>query len=251
MKLTNSEKKIDDLGKMILSMKVSTPPGEIDGASIERFEITEDEVMRAMLYNGPRQYTAPGEYTRLMVDKKLWMSDTFAERVDHIEFIARCRDTGAKKILVTGLGLGMVIFGLVKHVPGLEEITVIEKDSRVVDLSSQYFQNFGSDNNVKISVILADARAPGDLFLLGSQFDAIWHDIWIDISEDNDYDEMFAAYSYTLNPKNDEAFQMYWGEGALNGGGEYDGYMGYLIEITDMTQDHPVFEHDERALEQG
>lgn len=247
-KPTMAEQTIDDLGKMILSMKVSTPPREFHGASIERFTLTDDEVLRAMVYNGPRNYTAPGEYTKLMINGKLWMSDTFSERVDHIPFIQHCRDENAETVLVTGLGLGMVIFGLIKNVPTLKEIVVIENNPRVIELSSQYLQNFGSSHNVEISVIWADARENPTTHLQGYYFDAAWHDIWISICEDNDWEEIKDLYDPWMNyEKGSSPFQMCWGENEFNSE-ETDGFLGYAREIMDMTFDNPVIEGEVESL---
>lgn len=144
--------------------------------SIESFEVKEDDFQR-MLFNfrNPGRGVAPGKYKRLMYlpSQDVMMSNTPAEIMDHWGFIREARG----HVLVNGLGLGIVLEMLLAK-PEVTKITVIEKDSEIIDLVKPHF-----DNEDRVEIVHDDAftyQPPQ-----GVRYDAVWHDIWLNITSDN------------------------------------------------------------------
>lgn len=173
-------------------MAVTVPEGTSGDVAVKRFEIKEAEARFAnlrMAINGARdRYVQPGTYTSLTRRGTLWMSDTPAERHDHSPFVVTCDRTRAERVLVTGLGLGMVAAALV-HVPSVREIDIVEIDADVVALVGEHVVRLGKDHGVEVRVHQGDATRPGDVFgRTGRRWSAAWHDIWPTISPD-DYED--------------------------------------------------------------
>lgn len=158
-------------------LKVDVPEGRSGDWAVERFEVDEDGARRHNLQcdiRGQRfGYIAPGTYTRLMCGDDLIMSDTPSEMWDHLDFVHRA--TGS--LLINGLGLGMVLKNVLAK-PGVTDVVVVEKSPDVVALVAP---TYASDP--RVAVIVADAmefQPPK-----GKVFDAVWHDIWPDICNEN------------------------------------------------------------------
>jgi hypothetical protein len=128
----------------------------------------------------------PGTYTRLMYQGTVVMSDTPAEKRDHLEFISRAKG----HILINGLGLGYAVEACGRK-SSVQRITVIEKSSDVLLLSKQHYLNKYPD---KVEIIHADAFTwtPPK----GARYDAVWHDIWNHIGSDNlkEMDQLHQKY---------------------------------------------------------
>lgn len=101
------------------------------------------------------------------------MSDTPCELEGHREAI----EEGHGRVLVTGLGLGVVISGLLAK-PDVERIDVIEADRDVIALTGSRYP----DPRLHIHEGSADDPSclPDDL-----RWDYAWHDIWTHIAERN------------------------------------------------------------------
>lgn len=211
MKLTKAEMLINEVAEQLSTMKVNVPVGERKNISVKKIQVTQDEVIRSMSgSSGPRAYTPPGEYTALYMNDSLWMSDTFSERMDHLWFIRKCISNEYKSVIVTGLGLGMVIHGLVRLAPAMERITVVEKNVDVLNLLSQHYAEMCFNAGIEIEFIRADVWvASGGI----QQHDAAWHDIWPTIDEDNltEFAEIKDLYSSCV-----EHYQECWGEKQLS-----------------------------------
>lgn len=85
-------------------------------------------------------------------------------------------------VLVTGLGLGCVVSGLLAN-PDVTRIDVIEIDPDVVNLTGPYYVNEPRVRIWNVSATDIDAL-PADL-----DWDFAWHDIWTHIAERNLRDE--------------------------------------------------------------
>src|ERR1044072_3457729 len=111
-------------------LTVTVPEGECEGIRVERFDVNGMELwnVRAALREG--RGTKPGTYTRLMDGDKLWMSDTDAEKWDHQQAVEMMRRTTAKRVLINGLGLGMVLAAALSY-EHVEHVDVVERDERV------------------------------------------------------------------------------------------------------------------------
>ena len=107
----------------------------------------------ATLYSDP-----PGEVV---------MEDTPFELRTHLGFVMRARG----RVLVTGLGLGCVIRGLLAN-PNVQHVTCIENSPDVIKLVGSHMPK------ERLTIIEADAlewTANNQ-----EQFDCAWHDLWTD-----------------------------------------------------------------------
>jgi spermidine synthase len=77
------------------------------------------------------------------------------------------------RVLVTGLGLGCVVRGLLAS-PQVEHITVVELDPQILRIVGHEFQF-----NPRVTLIRGDALT----VQLTGQFDYAWHDLWTDGDE--------------------------------------------------------------------
>jgi hypothetical protein len=119
----------------------------------------------------------PGSYTFLyrVTDATLYddppgevvMEDTPFELQTHLGFVLQARG----RVLVTGLGLGCVVRGLLAN-PAVEHVTVIENSRNVLELVEPHMPSG------RLTIVEADAlkwtaenKEP---------FDCAWHDLWTD-----------------------------------------------------------------------
>jgi len=100
------------------------------------------------------------------------MSDTPSELADHRGFVYKA----IGRILINGLGLGMIICNLLEK-SDVMSITVNEISEDVIKLVSDFYLR---DKRVKINHADAFTWKPDN----GDQYDAVWHDIWGNISTD-------------------------------------------------------------------
>lgn len=138
--------------------------------------IEEMEVSALQTMFGARG-TQPGTFTRLVVDGQLWMSDTQAEYRDHVSAIVNAKG----RVLLNGLGLGCVLKAILAK-PEVTHVDVIESDQRVVDLMRQVAPWV---NDPRVEIHVADAYEQAKAWPVGTRWDAAWHDIWLDLCEDN------------------------------------------------------------------
>ena len=183
--------------------KVNVPYGEKGSWSLKPYEITKEkarfEGMRMAVHG--RGYRAPraGTYTVMYHNGKVIMSDTRAEMDDHRHFI--CQATGI--VLINGLGLGVVVHNLLLK-DKVEHIIIVEIDEDVIGLVGEHYLKMG---HTRVTIIHADALTydPGK----GIRFDAVWHDIWPNITSDNipTMSTLHRRYGQRLTPT---GFQDSW-----------------------------------------
>lgn len=167
-------------------MRSEVPDGESGNCKISRYVVSEDDAkfsaMRASFsFTDGGRYVPAGEYTELLIDGAIMMSDTPDEIMDHVEPVRRASGT----CLVTGLGLGCVVRGMLekRREDGsfvVDKVIVIEKNEHVIRLVAPYFQDRYGD---RFEVRCYDALVyvpPQD-----ERYDVVWHDIWPNICEDN------------------------------------------------------------------
>lgn len=105
---------------------------------------------------GTMMHNPPGE---------LVMEDTPFELATHVGLVMRAHG----KVLVTGLGLGCVVRGLL-HNPAVEHVTCIEKSQDVLNLVGPYMPT------ERLTIVYADALKWA---AKNKQvFDVGWHDLW-------------------------------------------------------------------------
>lgn len=160
-------------------MTISVPEGELDGMRVSRFEIDKFSLanLREAVHNG--RGTRPGSYTKLAEGGILWMSDTDAEKQDHIAPVQAIDISKAERVVIGGLGLGMVLTAALsyKHV---KHVDVIERDERVIKLIGPHYLT-----DPRVNIIHGDAVEQMEKWPEDVRWDVGWMDIWPEISADN------------------------------------------------------------------
>lgn len=163
-----------------MDIPVNIPDGISGDWEVSTFKITKEN---AFVFNIKALYSfsnygrrvKAGTYKRLTCYNTTVMSNTPAEIHDHLIFFREAKRGG--KILINGLGLGIVLTQILKS-EGITSITVIEKSKDVIKLVAPYFSQ-----EKRIEVIHADAftwKPPK-----GTRYRVVWHDIWTTLCEDN------------------------------------------------------------------
>lgn len=120
------------------------------------------------LVKGERGWTPPGQYTLLVHDiDGVVMSDTLDECEDLLPIIMAAKGT----VLVTGLGLGVAADALLRK-PEVSRVTVLEKNTRVIQLIGPHLMDLHGD---ALEIIKGDAFTWEPV---GRKWDWAWHDIW-------------------------------------------------------------------------
>jgi hypothetical protein len=165
---------------LIASLAVDVPEGTLDGITVERFEVVRDsfEYLSSVIHDGARA-PRPGVYTRLSRDGYLWMSDTTAERRDHYGPLLQMWRYDAKRVLINGLGLGVIVNAALA-LPSVEHIDVVEIDERVAKLVGPHYEKSG-----RVTIHIADAYEQMKRWPANTHWDVGWSDIWPTLSEDN------------------------------------------------------------------
>ena len=156
---------------MSMIPNVTVPEGTAGLWSIERFTVEVNSLERLRAVRDGRAMPA-GTYTRLRhMHRGTIMSDTPAEKRDHMGFIWEAKG----RVLINGLGLGMCLGAvLLKNV---ESVTVVEMDADVISLVADHY----ADPRVTIVHASAFDYQPPK----GAHYNAVWHDIWDAICSDN------------------------------------------------------------------
>ena len=157
--------------------RVSIPEGRHGRAEVHRFTIGPNDLANAMAAIKHGRGTAPGTYTALSINGRLWMTDTDAEWRDHLDAVLRIRRPATRRVLVNGLGIGMVVQAAL-DCPHVERVDVVEIDPDVVALVGPHY---AADPRVTIH----EADAYTIKWPTGTRWDVAWHDLWEGISEDN------------------------------------------------------------------
>lgn len=155
--------------------KVDLEDGEVDGMKIDHFEIEEHSIHNVH-YMLEGRAVAAGRYTRLSEKGTLWMTDTPAEISDLYEVFRRFNRDTVKRVLVNGLGIGMVVKAALLH-DHIESVDVVELDPRVVKLVSSQMKD------PRIHIHTGDAYTIK--WPVGTRWDVAWHDVWPTICGDN------------------------------------------------------------------
>lgn len=172
------------------------PEARVGDWALERVSVSLREAQLFNLQNmvaGHRSRNIqPGTYTRLVHERRyqvaggparstkaVWMSNTPAERRDHLSPVWEAATRGGE-VLVNGLGLGFVA-GCLLELKNVRQVTVVEIDPDVVTLVRPYLdQKYGTD---RLTIEVEDAfeyRPPK-----GARYSVVWHDIWLAICGDH------------------------------------------------------------------
>jgi hypothetical protein len=157
--------------------QVDVPEGVSGDWRIERKVMGQDieSKMHALHYIFQGRPVPPGTYTRLLHKKDgVVMSDTPAEWLDALPYITRLAE--ARRVLINGLGLGMVLRAVLKSAV-VQHVDVVELSPDVLRLVAPSYPDprvtFHQDDAYTVTW-------PKD-----ARWDAAWHDIWPDLNTDN------------------------------------------------------------------
>lgn len=193
-------------------MTVTVPEGEVDGLRVQRFQVI-DPADWTEADNGRKDVISPLEYVRMIRDgrgcepgwytrmadynekdshgrAKIWMSDTDAEREDHLKAVATIQMQKASRVVINGLGLGMVLAAALTY-DHVRHVDVIESDERVIKLVGPHYTT-----DPRVNIIHADAYDQVHAWSSGTRWDVGWSDIWPTMSSDNlpGMDRLHAFY---------------------------------------------------------
>ena len=153
------------------------------GVRVDRFEIhppdqqSMREFMELLHHDQYGRAPEPGVYARLTVDGTLWMSDTTAERADHLMPVAMADMHPGGTGLVNGLGLGCVTVAMLDS---LEHVTVVEFDQRIIATVGAWLL---AEYGPRVTLLQGDAMTVK--WVPGTRWDVVWHDIWPTFTPDN------------------------------------------------------------------
>ena len=167
------------------TMTVTLPEGESGNVRIARYEVTERDqqaqLMRAA-FTGDRRLVPAGTYTGLYRAGSLWMSDTPDEKRDHAPALRAATRLDAGRVLINGLGLGMIV-GALLHLDTVTHIDVVEVDPDVVALVGPHYTALAAAAGKTVTVHRGDAYTIQ--WPAGTRWDVAWHDVWADLCTDN------------------------------------------------------------------
>lgn len=150
-----------------------------NGVEVRDLVVTEEDArrerIRAAIGGHGRGMFRAGTVKQLIVDDVMWMSDTPDERRDHSEPLYQAMRRGGR-VLVNGLGLGMVI-GALTRLDNVEHVDVVEVDARIIEAVGPFY---ASD---RVTIHYGDALTMQ--WRVGTRWSVAWHDIWPYITSEN------------------------------------------------------------------
>lgn len=143
---------------------------------------------KLVIHDGEYIDTPPGVYTflrrltnaTLLSGGDVVMEDTPHELKTHLGFVMR----GHGKVLVTGLGLGCVVRGLLAN-PRVEHVTCIENSKDVLKLVAPHMPGD------RLTIVEADAFEW--TCKNKERFDCAWHDLWVNPDESEAHLDIWHA----------------------------------------------------------
>lgn len=167
---------MDELG-------VDVPEGTSGDVTVKRFEVTKDSLANLRLSMEPgNRACLPGTYTAMTRAGSLWMSDTTAERRDHITPALAIDNIDTKRVLIGGLGLGCIL-RVALLTPTVEHVDVVEIDPDVIALVGPHYEKMAADAGV--TLVIHEADLYQIKWPTGTHWDVAWFDIWPDLCTDN------------------------------------------------------------------
>lgn len=161
------------------NMAQIVPAGKLGDVSVEHMTITDGGGIHAMLHG---YGTRNGTYAILKIRRGVVMSDTDMERRSNVGAAINAKGD----VLIGGLGLGMIVCPMLRK-PAVTSVTVIEVNPDVAALVEPAIRRWADAQGLAHQDRLTIVQ--GDVFTWkpakGQKFDAIYFDIWPDISEDN------------------------------------------------------------------
>jgi spermidine synthase len=158
-----------------MKVDVDVPDGVSGVWAVETFTVSKQDAdlerLRSM-FVGRGRHVPEGTYKRLSRGGSVIMSNTPDEILDLYSFYYRAKGN----ILINGLGLGVAL-KMILQKPEVKSVCVVEQSEDVYKLVGPTYEK---DPRVKIFLASAFDFAPRC-----RRYDAVWHDIWDNITSDN------------------------------------------------------------------
>lgn len=161
--------------------EVIVPDGKLGNWAVESFTVTQAQ---ADVYNlmhmggkGDHHTIVAGDYKKLVhyceerKANQVVMSNTPMEIFTN----QKAADMATGRVLINGLGLGMLLHYILQK-PDVTEVVVVERDEDVIALVAPSFSR-----HPKLTIVYGDAFTHQPM----GKFDFAWHDIWTYINDEN------------------------------------------------------------------
>lgn len=177
--------------------RVAVPEGTAGPWRVERFFVTLHDSRMSQLratLNPQRndRSVSPGWHTGLYHDTRgVIMSDTRSEVIEHMAAIDRIQRHTTQRVLLNGLGLGMILRCALaqQHVRWVD---IVEWDHDVIGLVQPHYEELDYQLQRAYGIQHPEPRfkvhhanAFTYAFPPGTRWNVCWHDIWDRISSDN------------------------------------------------------------------
>jgi hypothetical protein len=167
-------------------MRSSVPEGVSGNWEVKKFIVSDEDArfsaLRSVFSFSSRGRSVPaGQYTGLYVDGQVMMSDTPSELRGNFGPVS----VASGICLVSGLGLGCVVEGMLKKRDSqgrlaVDKVIVLEKSKDVIKLVGLYLLDRYRDRLEIRNVDALEYKPPRE-----ERYDVVWHDIWLYLCEDN------------------------------------------------------------------
>jgi hypothetical protein len=163
------------------AFSVNVPDGSSGPWSVTSYEVSKEAEtfgqLRAAFSSARGRYVPAGTYKGLYRNGSLIMSNT----PDEIHDCSYLFYKTSGRVLINGLGLGVVLDVILNKVnqddtPAVTEVIIIELSQDVINLVAPTFSK-----DPRVTIIQADAYE----YKPTGRFNAVWHDIFDDITSEN------------------------------------------------------------------
>lgn len=168
-------------------MTLDLPEGSVGRYHVRRFTVKPGSLHGYKLALEGRPIP-PGTYTKLVVgadpddrysQARLWMSDTPAEKRDHAQAVIMIDELKAERVIINGLGLGMVLAAALSF-DHVKRVDVVEIQKEIIELVGPHYLK-----DPRVSIHQADAYAQAKAWPTGTRWDVGWSDIWMNLDPDD------------------------------------------------------------------
>ncbi len=154
-------------------LKSDIPAGSSGDWCVEKFEVVGERTERPGSPPPPDcALRRPGTYTRLRQGATVFMTDLYDEWWTQRIAIEQALHWGGR-VLVAGLGLGLIVDSMLEAASPVERITVLELSPDVLRLSGPHLKARHGDRLELVQANAFDWEPPA-----GRPFSVVWHDIW-------------------------------------------------------------------------
>ena len=164
---------------------IDVPDGQSGDWRVSTFEVSKEAekmgMMRAIFSSSRGRYVPAGTYKGLYRGGSVIMSNTPDEVSDLYEFFRAVKG----EVLINGLGLGVALRVILDKVnekgnPVVTGVTVVEFSEDVIQLVAPAFKS-----DPRVHIVHVNALEYRPVCPKSGKFDAVWHDIWDDITSEN------------------------------------------------------------------